>query len=120
LTHAALLLASHAVDILWDLVLRVFLRVSKGFEARSTSNVSHSTYPLAVSASLDEHHGGLAVPALHRKVEGSHTRAVEGVETGLGASLRRAEEDVEERDAAGRRGAVEGMLARSVLCVDLV
>lgn len=77
------------------------------------------THPLTVGARLQEDDCGLAVPTLHREVERRVTRAVSSVEAGLGPSLRRVEEDVQERPVAGRRGAVEGVLVGAVTSVDL-
>jgi len=52
-------------------------------------------------------------------MEGRHSPTVKRVETGLGASLGRAKEDVEESNIARSCGAVEGVLVCAILDIDL-
>ena len=75
--------------------------------------------PLAIRASLNEHHRGVAVPRLHGEMQWRVARAVRAVQARLGAPFWRVQQQLEEGVRAGRGCSVEGELGRAVFCVDL-
>lgn len=119
LTHALLLFATHTVNLLGNLVVDVWLAHTPSAFPLSLFSHTAPTHTFTVRSRLDEDHRRLAVSALQGQVERGVACPVGGVEAGLGAALGRAQENVEKRAVARRRGAVEGVLVCAVAGVNL-
>ena len=111
--HPLLLFPAHSVNLLRHLSVHIWL------PSAVTRQKSSEADPLAIRASLNEHHRGVAVPRLHGEMQWRVARAVRAVQARLGAAFWRVQQQLEEGVRAGRGCSVEGELGRAVFCVDL-